>query len=707
MKKYFLRLFSLFVGFLLFLTARSSSQGDSLIHALSLAKTDTLRLKLYSKIIDHLPDGQWQEYNVAYKREIDSCLKHGDFLRLPVYLHHLAVYYNNLAFDYSVKGDFQSALDFSHKSLRLHEQQKSRADAGTLYNNIGYLYSSQGNLDDALENYRYSLEISVSIRDTEGMALGYNNIGHIFQEKCMQKKKQGFSPDALKPMVDSAFYYLNRGILFHEKINDGYGLAYGKINVASFFEFKIDYWNSKEIFPDSVEYYVNLEKVIYLNIIDSVYKAIGDPHMAINAMINLSRWEEKFGNKQLAEDWARKAFELSKKHEAMRLMSRAALMLSDFYEKKNKYNEALDMFRLHISLRDTFEAKQNQQSAIQMKYRLQYEKRSATDSVKRQEEKRLVELELEQERDRKLFLYAGLALLMVFGGVMYQRFRVTRRQKEIIVQQHQLSEKQKEEISHQKWMVEEKQKEIIDSITYAKRLQHAILPSAELMNKTIGNHFVLYRPKDIVAGDFYWMHGNYNEVLLCAADSTGHGVPGSLVSIVCANALEKAKVEFGLNRPNLILDKTRELVLETFSKSGEEIKDGMDVSLLQIDRLNRKIFWSGANNSLYYFLPHDTEMKQIKGDKQAVGKTDHPMPFVLHEIPWTDGMRFYLFTDGYADQFGGEKDKKFTYKRFASILSEIQMLSDNEQKEGLEQCFLQWKGNLEQTDDVTVISVQL
>jgi serine phosphatase RsbU (regulator of sigma subunit) len=254
-------------------------------------------------------------------------------------------------------------------------------------------------------------------------------------------------------------------------------------------------------------------------------------------------------------------------------------------------------------------------------------------------------------------------------------------------------------------MVEEHQKEIIDSITYAKRLQRAILPSDEEIKKQLPDNFIYYHPKDIVAGDFYWMEHLDNITFIAAADSTGHGVPGAMVSVVCSNALNRAVKEFGLRDTGKILDKTRELVLETFAKSGEEIKDGMDISILAIDASKQQISWSGANNPLLYIS--NNELKEIKADKQPIGKTDNPKPFTTHIVALQKGDIVYLMTDGYPDQFGGEKGKKFKYKQLEDLLLASSTKSLTEQKQILSKSFDDWKGNLEQVDDVTIIGIRV
>ena len=279
-------------------------------------------------------------------------------------------------------------------------------------------------------------------------------------------------------------------------------------------------------------------------------------------------------------------------------------------------------------------------------------------------------------------------------------------------EQKKIIEHQKEEAENQKHVIEEKQKEILDSISYAKRLQEAILPPQEFINTYIPQNFVLYQPKDIVAGDFYWAEHVGDLFFIAAADSTGHGVPGAMVSVVCSNALNRTVKEFNITDTGKILDKTRELVLETFSKSTSDVKDGMDISLLCIDRLKKQIYWSGANNPLWYVQAAGTgaleaTMLEIKADKQPIGKSDHAQPFTTHQIEYKEGSLFYLFTDGMADQFGGPKGKKYKYNQMKELLLSLQNKSMSEQAKSINASFNNWKGSLEQVDDVCIIGVKL
>ncbi len=247
--------------------------------------------------------------------------------------------------------------------------------------------------------------------------------------------------------------------------------------------------------------------------------------------------------------------------------------------------------------------------------------------------------------------------------------------------------------------------EIEASVRYALRIQKAILPPVDLIKEKLPDSFVLYKPKDVVAGDFYWMEEMDNTVFIAAADCTGHGVPGAMVSVVCSNALNRAVKEFHLYETGKILDKVTDLVLETFEKSVDEVKDGMDISLLSVNMKSGQVQWSGAYNPLWYF--ESGTLKEIVADKQPIGYWEHRKDFTTHSITYKPGTTFYLFTDGYADQFGGPLGKKFKYKQLQEILSASVEKDPSEQRLALDTAFENWKGNLEQIDDVCIVGVRL
>ncbi len=251
------------------------------------------------------------------------------------------------------------------------------------------------------------------------------------------------------------------------------------------------------------------------------------------------------------------------------------------------------------------------------------------------------------------------------------RLSLRRLQKQNLILEEKVEERTQElnkiniNLVKQKALVDEKNKDILDSIKYAKRLQDAILPTNEFIEKNLANSFVLYKPKDIVSGDFYWMAEKNNKVYFAAVDCTGHGVPGAIVSIVGHNGLSRALKEFDLHSPAEILDKLNDLVEETF----HQLKDGMDIALCVLDKKTGVLEYSGANNPLYIIRkkePNNIEI--IKADKQPIGSFAERKPFTNHKIKLEKEDVVYIFSDGFADQFGGDKGKKFKYAQFRQVL---------------------------------------
>lgn len=260
-------------------------------------------------------------------------------------------------------------------------------------------------------------------------------------------------------------------------------------------------------------------------------------------------------------------------------------------------------------------------------------------------------------------------------------------------------------ITEQNKKITQKNKDITDSINYAKRLQEAILPSARLVKEYLPDSFILYKPKDIVAGDFYWMEQVEDTIIFAAADCTGHGVPGAIVSVVCNNALNRSLREFELSIPGQLLDKTCELVIGQFEKSDAEVKDGMDISLCALNKKTNLLNWAGANNPLW--IIRNKELIEIKADKQPIGKYTETKPFTTHTIQLQKDDSIYIFTDGYADQFGGELGKKFKTPALKKILLSVQDKAMAEQREIINRTFENWKGKGEQVDDVCVVGVKI
>lgn len=249
----------------------------------------------------------------------------------------------------------------------------------------------------------------------------------------------------------------------------------------------------------------------------------------------------------------------------------------------------------------------------------------------------------------------------------------------------------------------EQRDEITASIEYAKKIQKAILPSNELMKICLPFSYVFYRPRDIVSGDFYWVHMVGEKVLVACADSTGHGVPGAIVSMIGNNGLDTCVNEYGLTKPAQILDALNKYVEETFEKSSDTVNDGMDIALCLFDFEENSVEYSGANIPLY--MVHGNELSVVKPDKQPIGRYEYRQPFTNHKLSLDNVDNIYMCTDGIQDQFGGAKGKKFKIKRLKRLLVELSQQDISKQKGMLRDTFMDWKEGEEQVDDVCFIGI--
>jgi serine phosphatase RsbU (regulator of sigma subunit) len=623
----------------------------------------------------------------------------------------LASAYNNIGFVHKNHGEIKEALNFYHKGLKIREEINDTLFIANSLLNIGYIYSNQGDLPKALEYFHKSLKLQESINDKKGISYTLNNIGYVhdiqdnlsealdYYHKSLKLReelgnKRGIGVILLniggiyrkKEEPEKALSYFEKSIKFLEEVGDKRGIANCLNNIGAVY-------NKQGKIIEALSYF---NKGIILR------EETGDKRGVAYSYINIGRSQFELGEVRNAEKSGLNSLEIGNEIGIPDIIMNAAKLLSEVYEKQAKGMSALEMYKLHITMRDSLNNEKNRKATAKQHAKYEYEKQKAIDDARHD---KLLAIEQEEKEKQQILTgttTGGLGLVVVFLIFVFNRLRVTKKQKLVIEEQKQEVEQQKEVVEAAHFELEEKNKEILDSITYAKRIQSAILPPMKIVKEYLNESFILYKPKDIVAGDFYWMEHINGKILFAAADCTGHGVPGAMVSVVCNNGLNRTVREHGLTSPGEILDKTREIVVAEFEKSEEEVKDGMDIALCSLE--GNKLQYAGAHNPLW--IIRNNEIIETKANKQPIGKFDNPVPYKTHSFELEKGDSIYIFSDGYVDQFGGEKGKKLKAKAFRELLLSIQDKNMEEQKIIIDEAFENWRGSLEQIDDVCIIGIR-
>ncbi len=579
---------------------------------------------------------------------------------------------NNIGLIHKGQGAHAKAINYLTRSLKIREEIGDKKGTATSLNNIGLIYHEQEDYENAIDYYTRCLKIKEEIGDKKGVATSLNNIGLIYHDQNNYEK---------------ALDYYTRCLTLKEEIGDKKSIATSLNNIGSFYVDKGDY----------------KEAINYLSKSLKIREEIGDKKGITTSLNDIGILYKNQGNYPLAIRYGSRSLKLAKEMGIALEITHAANALFESYKKNNQSKKALEMHELFIDMRDSINSEANRKEVIRQEYKYQYEKQAIADSIKNQALQKVKDAQLaaqraenKQQKLKAYFLYIGLFVTLLFGAFIFNRFRITSRQKGII-------EEQKEQVDLAFGELAEKNKEILDSINYAKRIQTAILPPDKLIKESLKESFVLYKPKDIVAGDFYWLEQKNGNTLFAAADCTGHGVPGAMVSVICNNGLNRSVREYNLTDPGKILDKTRELVIQEFEKSEGEVKDGMDIALCSINK--DKLYYAGAYNPLW--LVRNGEILETKANKQPIGKYDPLLPFTSHFLDLEKGDTIYIFSDGYADQFGGPKGKKLKSKAFKALLLSIQNETMDTQHQLIDDAYENWRGDEDQIDDVVVIGVRI
>jgi len=587
----------------------------------------------------------------------------------------------NIGLVYVDIGRFPEAVKEFHKTIQittsgLNEEQdpaqinKLQRTAADAHNGLGRVHELLGDYDEALGNFNDALELYEKCKHKEGIASSYNNLGLISSNKGDQ---------------NTALSYFLKSQKIKYEIGDLIGAINSHINVGAIYE------ENGEIDSAITE----LKKALDLSEQIGVVSALGHSNLSLGKLYKIKR------NYSLSKKYALEALGFAQKSQNMVLLQSSYLLLSEIAYKTNDFKKAYEWRVNYNSYTDSVFTQEDSKRIIQEEVKHEYDLKTIQDSIEFVKAQEIDKLKIERQeadlgRNRTLLTASilGLLLVVIFSILLGRRLKISQTQKEII--------------EGQKLIVDAKNKEIHDSINYAERIQRSFLATEELLNENLGEHFVYFNPKEAVSGDFYWAGKltNNNFAVSCA-DSTGHGVPGAIMSILNISSIERA-VENKANKPAEIFNQARQLIIDRLKKDGstEGGKDGMDASLISFNSEKTIMQYVAAHNPIW--IIRSGELIDIKAEKMPVGKHDHDhIPFKGGEIELHKGDVIYTLTDGYQDQFGGEKGKKYKVKPFKRLLLKICDLPMNEQHQKISNTFDEWKGDLEQVDDVCVIGVRV
>lgn len=538
-------------------------------------------------------------------------------------------------------------------------------------NNVAIIYYHLHNYQKAIEYYLRALEIWKQNGDKDGMATVTHNIAKVYIDYKDYSKALAFSNEALQLNIE---------------LENKAGIAECYNGIGSIYSTLKQYTKALDYFHKALALKAEMNDkldiaIIYTNLA-SLYIEIHQPDKGlINLDLALPLAKENRLSGQLREIY--KFYYLA-------------------YKEKGKHDLSLKYHELYFAVNDSI---YNIESTKQLN-----ELNTRYETDKKEKENQLLQIEndlsgktIKQQKTIFYFIIIGIVILVAFTFFIFKSLKKQRKANHVISLQKREVEIKSHEIEKQKHVIEEHQKETIDSINYAKRIQYALLANAKMLERNLKEHFVLFNPKDIVSGDFYWATKKDNKFYFAVCDSTGHGVPGAFMSLLNIGYLSEAINEKGILQPNEIFNYVRQRLIDNISKDGQ--KDGFDGILICIDLQTKQINYSAANNKP--ILISNNALLELPTDRMPVGVGERKDAFNLYTIDATIGDTLYLYTDGYADQFGGTKGKKFKYKTLNELILTNYPKTLNEQQTILKSTFETWRGNLEQVDDVCVVAIRL
>nr|AOE12544.1 serine/threonine protein kinase [uncultured bacterium]CCF99358.1 serine/threonine protein kinases [uncultured Cytophagia bacterium] len=617
---------------------------------------------------------------------------------------------------YIAQGDFDNALKFLEKCIELDEKQGSLEDVARSLGDIGIVYYRKGDNVKAIEYYSKCIRIFEDLGLKMKTVPSLCNIGNIYTRK---------GDDSV------ALEYYTKSLNLQESIidktrYDKYGIAIIMNNIGSIYKRKKNYKEALKICNkalliaqeiDSKECIINS-----FGVIGSIYSVQGNYSKAVECYSKTLEISTDLGDKSsmcesyfhlgdvyLEQGFFLKAFEncseglvLAQEIGSLIQIKKTSIILWQINKKLGKYKQALEIHELYMETKDSLAKMDAEEELYKFEVDKEYQLKKQADSILhadeiiiQQAENLAKEEQLKSEKQRRTGLLVIVGVVLMSLGFVFVQLRKTKAQKVVIEGQH-------EELN-------ESHREITDSINYAKRIQDALMTSAVYIKDVLPESFILFKPKDVVSGDFYWVYRSpKGQTYFTVADCTGHGVPGAFMSMIGTSLLNEFIIENNIEDTAEVLTKMRAQIIKSLDQKGlqGENKDGMDMALCKYDPKKGTVQYSGAYNPLIHISKNQTN--QLKGDSQPVGlHTGKKLPFTNKEIQVAKGDMLYIYSDGFPDQFGGEKGKKYLSGKFKNFLLSISDKPIDEQNTLIEEEFTNWIGDHEQIDDVCVMGVRI
>ncbi len=600
----------------------------------------------------------------------------------------LAASYSFLGLTYSHLGDYMLGIEYIQKSITIREKIQDKRGLANSYLCLYKIYIDIGESDKAIESELKSLEICREIKDLQCVSGRLTNLGKIYQNKGDFSKALSYHFMALA--ISKQINIRNRIADVHENIARNY--------------------NQTKKYNDALKH---IDSCIIIR------QIIGDEEGLVSSTLVLSQINYNQHHIKDAINNANQALNASLKLKLPYLIKDANLVLSNAYSQVNNTDKALLHYKQYIVLRDSLYNIDKTKEIVRKELEFNFNKKQELQKL--EVAKKLAQTDAESRKQQLIIILSVIALiilssLLAFAIWQYRLKIKSGKQLQYLNSDLNLKNYQLKEnslvIETQHNTIHQKNKEITDSIRYAQKIQTAMMPLKHEFASFFTDSFVLFEPKDIISGDFFWITQKNDKIIFATGDCTGHGVPGGFMSMLGVSLLNEIINEHDLTEPALILSRLRKKVITALRQKGlsGEQQDGMDMTICVIDKEQMTLQYAAANHAFYIVRKQeaDYELLEYSGDKQPVGIFGSDLkPFKQHSIDLKIDDVIYTFTDGYADQFGGPKGKKFKYKQLKELLLSIQHLDLLEQEDIVKERFTIWKGNLEQVDDVCIIGIRI